>query len=458
MHTAPFVSSDEIRQVFSTALSRMYKREVPQYGVLMELVADVNATALRDAPELRTRLALSQESARVDDERHGAIRLGTARELATVARMFAVLGMQPVGYYDLSAAGVPVHATAFRPVSDAALSHNPFRVFTSLLRLDLIADWALRDEAAQILARRQIFSPGALALLEIFEAQHGLTQPQASEFVEALIETFRWHERATVDASTYARLLAAHRLIADVVCFKGPHINHLTPRTFDIDAAQEEMLRRGLGAKAVIEGPPARRCPILLRQTSFTALQEKVTFDGGGLEAEVIGAHTARFGEIEQRGVALTRAGRALYDNCLAQARSGDPSIDHASRMREAFKAFPDDLDALRLRGLAFFRYTVAAPPVSDAEVSDLALDDLIASGIVHAEPLTYEDFLPVSAAGIFQSNLDGAKADAYAVSDARESFEQALGRAVLDETELYQDAEQRSIERVRRALGRRAP
>jgi uncharacterized glyoxalase superfamily metalloenzyme YdcJ len=46
-------------------------------------------------------------------------------------RLFAVMGMAPVGYYDLSVAGVPVHSTTFRPVTDAALAYNPFRVFTS---------------------------------------------------------------------------------------------------------------------------------------------------------------------------------------------------------------------------------------------------------------------------------------------------------------------------------------
>ena len=55
------------------------------------------------------------------------------------------------------------------------------------------------------------------------------------------LETFRWHSDATVTAQTYARLAAEHRLIADVVCFHGPHINHLTPRTLDIDAVQAGM-------------------------------------------------------------------------------------------------------------------------------------------------------------------------------------------------------------------------
>lgn len=88
------------------------------------------------------------------------------------------------------------------------------------------------------------------------------------------LETFRWHTQTTVSAAEYELLHTQHCLIADVVAFKGPHINHLTPRTLDIDQIQAGMPARGITPKAVIEGPPQRRCPILLRQTSFKALQE----------------------------------------------------------------------------------------------------------------------------------------------------------------------------------------
>ena len=122
---ARFVSSNEIRTRFSRAMSEMYRKEVPQYGTLIDLVADVNAVALQADPELRQRMNSSGELERLDVERHGAIRVGTAEELATLRRLFAVMGMEPVGYYDLSVAGVPVHSTAVRPVHDEALLANP---------------------------------------------------------------------------------------------------------------------------------------------------------------------------------------------------------------------------------------------------------------------------------------------------------------------------------------------
>lgn len=132
------ITADEIREQFSQAMSAMYQQEVPQYGTLLELVADVNLAVLENNPQLHEKMVNADELARLNVERHGAIRVGTAQELATLRRMFAIMGMYPVSYYDLSQAGVPVHSTAFRPIDDASLARNPFRVFTSLLRLELI--------------------------------------------------------------------------------------------------------------------------------------------------------------------------------------------------------------------------------------------------------------------------------------------------------------------------------
>ncbi|WP_313347770.1 VOC family protein [Stenotrophomonas sp.] len=449
-----FVSPDDIRSLFAQAMSTMYRTEVPLYGTLVDLVAEINDAVLTADPALAAQLDRNAERARLAQERHGAIRVGTAEELATLGRLFAVMGMHPVGYYDLSVAGVPVHSTAFRPRTAPALAANPFRVFTSLLRLELIDDEVLREESARILARRRIFTDEALALIAQAERDGGLAEADARRFVLATLETFRWHSDATVSLATYHALSAAHRLVADVVSFRGPHINHLTPRTLDIDAAQAAMLARGIDAKAVVEGPPPRRCPILLRQTSFKALQETVNFptDGGG----DAGTHTARFGEIEQRGLALTPKGRALYDQLLGQARDaggdGSTSQDYPTRLAAAFVQFPDDHDTLRREGLGYYRYALTeAGRATPAAVGELPAETLVAAGLASADPIVYEDFLPVSAAGIFQSNLGGEEQRAYAAHANRDAFEQALGMKVEDEFAIYERLQQESLDRLRR-------
>ena len=424
----------------------MYQREVPQYGTLVELVEAVNGRVLAGDPALRNRLVEHDELDRISEERHGAIRLGTAAELAMMRRLFGVMGMSPVGYYDLSVAGIPVHSTAFRPTTAAALRRSPFRVFTSLLRLELLDDVKLRQAAARCLEAREIFTPEARRLVALAEDEGGLVDEEVEPFIAECLETFRWHAEATVPAELYEALHRSHRLIADVVSFRGPHINHLTPRTLDIDAVQRLMPERGIQPKAVIEGPPTREVPILLRQTSFKALEEAVVFPSAA--GPVAGRHTARFGEIEQRGAALTPKGRALYDRLLDEVRERmTPAADGANSaaynevLRETFAAFPDDLETLRRDGLAYVRY---ARWDGDGPSGD-SLEDRLADGRVVVDAIVYEDFLPVSAAGIFQSNLGDRTAEAIHSHAQRTTFERALGAPVADPFELYQEIEDSS-------------
>ena len=447
-------------------MSEMYQKEVPLYQDLLSLVAEVNKTALTNDASLTEQLTHTGELERLDMERHGAIRLGTAAELSMMRRLFAVMGMYPVGYYDLAPASVPVHSTAFRALDTESLNRSPFRVFTSLLRLDLIGDAALREAARQALANRQIFTDDAVALIEKFEAEGGLNKADSTRFIQAALETFRWHQDTPISKELYEQLLNQHRLIADVVGFKGPHINHLTPRTLDIDAVQAGMAARGIPPKAIIEGPPRRQCPILLRQTSFKALQEAVNFrNADGTYAA--GKHTARFGEIEQRGVALTAKGRALYDQLLAHARQtlgAMPNEDNAEQymqlLEKSFADFPDDYQTLHQKGLAYFYYQPVpeamtgdtehlVAKLADSTSSDGVATDLhalVEAGVLRIEPIVYEDFLPVSAAGIFQSNLQEDKPSEYAGASNQAEFEHALGAGVYDEMTLYTAMQDKSL------------
>ncbi|WP_438012867.1 2-oxoadipate dioxygenase/decarboxylase HglS [Psychrobacter raelei] len=460
MTATNFIKTDEIRYQFSIAMSTMYQKEVPLYTNLIELVNEVNESVMQQQPEIKQQLINTGELDRLSAERHGAIRLGTAQELETMRRLFAVMGMYPVGYYDLTPAGVPVHSTAFRAVTTEALNISPFRVFTSLLRLELIEDESLRSKAKQALENRNIFTDRVIELIEKFEKQGGLTSEQGEEFVREALETFRWHESSPISKLLYEQLLSQHGLIADIVGFKGPHINHLTPRTLDIDAVQQGMSQRNIPPKDIIEGPPRRNCPILLRQTSFKALEESVNFTGDAGDA-VAGTHTARFGEIEQRGVALTPKGRALYDQLLNAARTklgSTPNASNASQyyqlLSQEFEAFPDDYHSLHEQGLAYFYYQLNEDKL-EAGVLMQQVDELVSQGVLRIEPIVYEDFLPVSAAGIFQSNLKDNKQSSYQGNSNQADFEKALGRPVYDELELYSKLQQQSLERCLNALQR---
>jgi uncharacterized glyoxalase superfamily metalloenzyme YdcJ len=440
-----FLHADEIRARFSRSMSAMYQNEVPAYGTLLSLVADVNKKVLDKNPDLKNRLSKTDNLLRINEERHGAIRIGTASELKVIARIFRVMGMYPVGYYDLTQANVPVHSTAFRPIEAKSLSHSPFRVFTSLLRTELIKDKALREKSTEILNAREIFTERLRVLLNRAEEDGGLTEQDATEFISEATFTFKWHHSAATSKAFYEDLKKEDPRAADIVCFKGPHINHLTPRTLDIDTIHKEMPRRGMQAKNVVEGPPPS-CPVLLRQTSFKALTEDVYFEG------VKGSHTARFGEIEQRSAALTRNGRALYDTLLNTVRAsilptpdGSNEAEYMKVLKEVFTAFPSSKEEMRSQRLAYFYYFKTDKGTSHHVTQD-NLEDSIRQGLVDFSPVTYEDFLPVSAAGIFASNASEKKTEDEFSSSSKDAFEEALGESVLDEFGLYEEIERKSL------------
>lgn len=465
MPNAAFVDPGALRREFSNRLSVLYAAEVPLYGPLMATVKEVNREVVAAQPELGWSAG---DVDRLSEERHGAIRLGRDDEMRTMADFFGALGMKPVGFYDLGAAGakaLPSIATAFRPVDPRALEVSPFRVFCSLLRPDderFFRAPDLRRRVKERLAVRDIFTPRLRALIASAQEQGGLDPGQADAFLAEGVELFRWSGRAA-DKALYDELVAGNlALAADICCLPNPHLNHLTPSTLDIDEVQARMRDllaakyRYVGArmKDHIEGPPRREAPILLRQTSYRALTEPMLFDGA-----TPGAHTARFGEIEQRGLALTPAGRRRYDEALAQVEAirGDGRAPTAADCESAYAVLPDDLAALRRAGLGYFHYEATGNgPVGGSAGPAHDTDALVAQGLVRAVPIRYEDFLPVSAAGIFASNLGSQGASLvggesrYTASD----LEAVMERRIADSFTTYANQEARSLLATYRELG----
>ena len=409
----------QLRAEFAARMAAMYGREVPAYTTLVEVAAGVNSDVVACDPVAAQRLGTIE---RVTAERHGAIRVGTPAELQAVSRVFAALGMYPVGFYDLREAArsaVPVVSTAFRPVAADELARNPFRMFTSLLvpedRRFFSADLQGRLEA--FLARRVLFPPELLALAEKAITGGGLAGEDAESFLKLATASFELSDEP-VDRAWYRELEAVSSVAADIGGVTSTHINHLTPRVLDIDELYRRMGQRGITMIDAIQGPPRWGGPdVLLRQTSFRALAEERRFrepDG----TVTSGALRVRFGEVEARGIALTPAGRDRYE--ALQALPGDPV--------EVWRAgMPATEEGLFDAGLAY--YTVGE---SGART-----------------PIVYEDFLPRSAAGIFQSNLTGEGArDDSAVGSRRDAgwLSDVLGVEVADPYALYQAQQDASL------------
>ncbi|MFI6357581.1 2-oxoadipate dioxygenase/decarboxylase family protein [Streptomyces sp. NPDC050743] len=456
------ISQWQLRAAFAARLSEMYGQEVPAYTTLVDVSREVNADVLRARGADAERLG---SIGRVTAERHGAIRVGTPRELHQVARVFAALGMHPVGFYDLreaAASAVPVVSTAFRPIDGEELARNPFRVFTSMLTPadPRFFDADLRSRLENFLAGRELFPPELLALADRSEADRELPADDAERFLQLAVAAFELSSEP-VDKAWYETLERISAVAADIGGVRSTHINHLTPRVLDIDELYRRMTERGIEMIDTIQGPPAWKGPdVLLRQTSFRALAEPraMRLADGGVED---GALRVRFGEVEARGIALTREGRALYDELLGRVdeqASLNPSEARSDIARGVWERhMPAGEQELAAKGLAYFSYRLADERPRDGSKPPTGISQLVQQGWVHAEPIVYEDFLPRSAAGIFQSNLSGEGTrdnDQQGTAYDAGRLSGAIGREVLDPFDLYAQQQDRSLARVARELG----
>jgi uncharacterized glyoxalase superfamily metalloenzyme YdcJ len=211
------------------------------------------------------------------------------------------------------------------------------------------------------------------------------------------------------------------------------------------------------GYKDSTEGP-SEDTPVLLRQDAYKALTEPVEFveaDGSRVKT----THTARFGEIEQRFYATTKLGRELYDRCLQAAelatekQPGLVKKDFALYQKlyaAAFAPFAKTLGELLDAGLVYGLYAPTSKGMAHRHAIDTTdMRELVKLGYAKVDGLRYEDFLPVSAAGIFASNLNqyGTKSTAaIKPTYTQEMLENILGKKIINTDDAYQGMEARSI------------
>ena len=487
----------EIRKLVARGFSEMYGRELPEYNRFTLPVKASNLKQLAHRPDPHVNRETLME------EKHGAIRVPGAEEMRIVTRIFAVMGMVPVEFYDMTILGeksLPMIATAFRS-TDHSVEESAFRMFCSMLHTDSIPAPLREEVRAELEKNRRLypkFSPELLAMLDRAERGGGLDADDARRFAALVVDALSMHKDKVVDFALYAKLRQISDPLADIV-LESPVLNHLTPRALDIEDAVDQLNAAGIPMQTVIQGPPIREggVQIQLNQIARIAAGEDVfvtldpavlaTFerdpdglarlkaDAPRLELQkgeqvadymarveaalattsiVIIQHKARFGEIEARGVALTREGEAAY-NAYGIESEADPAARKAKV--ERFKQeYPQTDRQLHDTGWAYYTYqaTDAGRARRGRDAARRAdLKALLDAGDVALIPQTYHDFLPFSAAAIFRANLtDGSQGIRNAgqdASDNRRRLEHAMGTTIATRHDLHQRDRDESLRRV---------
>lgn len=132
-------------------------------------------------------------------------------------------------------------------------------------------------------------------------------------------------------------------------------------------------------------------------------------------------------------------------------AADGSNTGDYMAALAKTFTAFPDDWETIRAEGLGYFAWSLT--PAAKPGQGPLTAEQALEKGLIQPDPIVYEDFLPVSAAGIFQSNLGDAAQQDFAASPNQRRFEADLGMTVLNEFDHYAGIEAASLKACLAAL-----
>ena len=103
-----------------------------------------------------------------------------------------------------------------------------------------------------------------------------------------------------------------------------------------------------------------------------------------------------------------------------------------------------------------FFQYRPASGRKVFGNTAYAQLEDLVVAGVITYEPITYEDFLLISAAGIFRSNLPDSVVNQEPAKTTGGSFAHltaALGCPPFDPFSLYEELQEESLRNCERAL-----
>ncbi|MCA9230856.1 MAG: DUF1338 family protein [Planctomycetales bacterium] len=426
-----FAQPSWIRREIVLRILAMFEETMPIYQDMIAVARDINERAGEN------------EAKRLGKIMHAAIRCASNAELRTICDLFALMGNEPVNYYDLRER-VSVESTAFRPTSVDEIERDGFRVFCSRLSMDCIPA-EHHPFVEEIIARRNLFTDELRGLLETGKGQGGLTQEQAERFVDACVKLFTRPEEALVSREEYEKLQSINKVACQILVSNSLAFNHLTPSVASVPAAHEEMVRRGIKTIPVWQGPVGK--DVILRQTSCLAPPVMLKFpngDGTFVEAE----YQETFVEFEERLQALTPRGRELFEakfengkNALHLKESDQGYAEHYYEvMRQALADYPGDALDLWKQRLAYFTFEVSQDSRPSDSLARMNFDQLIENGWVCLIPQQYEDFFGPAATNIFNSNigLEDVSNVGIAKPDSQSAYEAALGREVVNMYDYY--------------------
>lgn len=428
-----WVESDEIRLKYVQMISDLFHSRYSVYGVVFDIVRDVNNMALIQNASLYDEMVKKGQKQTFSQELSAHYILFNPGDLGIIRRIFAVMGLYPVGFYNLDLNGKSLASTLFKPLNKIALKQQPFRITVSL------ANQSFDNECEQhnVPKNRLDLSEKFLGLLQKFEKYSALNELDVHYFIQELQENLHKPDY-DMQCCEQRPFRSSMNQIRESIMIRSTSLACL-----NLPKVIEELKHFDLYAIDDLDGPSDRKHPLLFNKMNINLRSKHPDHQKSDSDNQNIPVFTI---QLEQRGLALTAKGHQFFKSILSNLKSRlEPRtrlslVQKRKLMNQVFKRFPDSSYSLYRKGLAYFTFSVnpEIEIIDDRYWTEEDLPRLIRSKRILLTPLIFEDIY---------SSYSVHASSSFDFVEEKKSFEAYLGTCIHDEMRYYVLCQEQSLQ-----------
>lgn len=428
-----WVEPDEMRSKYIEMLTDQFQEKFLDYGVLSDLVRDINNITLIQNTALYEQLIQQRERHFFSQVLCAHYVLNNAEDLEWLRRIFAIIGLFPVGFYQLGSPDFPLPSTLFRPLQHEAIRRQPFRILLSVRNLTETQGISGMQPLERLASRTQLKGQ-FIEFIYKFEKYGMLNAVEAQHFLTALMQ-YVHPECQSLSPQAWMSETTQNLNPARQNAFIG----QMTLPCLNMEKATQLTRDLGLDPLDHLEAPSQRNYPILSNKMSIL-LKSPHSSES---------AHRCQF-QIEQRGLALTAKGlklvQGIFKHLVVELAQKTRTISQQRRLiNQAFKSLPDSDVTLYRQGLAYFRFCLNpdAMPVALGSYTKQDVPQLLRHQVIQLVPIMFEDIVQPDLSQYAPALLEQHK----------KQFEAGLGCPVHDPMPYYALWQEESLQRCLKIL-----
>lgn len=426
------VDSDELRSRYIKRVNDHFYIKNHEYAIISDVIKDINNIEMIKSPILLEKLKKQGERDFYIQELELHYKIINQIDLSIVCRIFAVLGLFPVGFILQGSLQNPVPCTLFRPINNSNAKKHYIRIKLSYAYASKAYNKTQNDKVDTSKTCQNLKQ-----YIDKFEKNSYFIDSDIEKFLEEVIDYLHPEfNTSKVAQETHNRFLRDGNSICEIrfpTLSLTRTLSMIRKYKFDIDCT--------------VNLPEARKYPLLYNLAKIFLKSPNICPDQTNVQNDALSQI-----QLVQRGIALTPKGKSQYSKILAEffleQNQCNKKNDNLQRsINRNFRKFPDSTSQLYQEGLAYFSFKLK-PNIdvsNDKNWNKEDLTDLIYSNHVDVMPIMFDGLMDTQALKINQ--LDEL------VKAHKCAFEEKLECAIQDEHEYYLMLQHQSMQQCLAAL-----